>query len=393
MTSLTRLPVFGYGFRPFFLVGPLFAAVAVPAWLVIHAAGVSPLAGLPARLWHGHEMLFGFVIAAVAGFLLSAVPGWTGRRGFAGWPALTLTLAWLAGRMAMATASLLPWAVLALLELALLPLLIALLAPPLIRERNRNMVMLAVLGALWAADAAFLLAVLRGDAGLASTALQAAMNILLLLVTIVGGRVVPAFTGYVLRRAGETASLRSTAWVERVLPALMIAAVIGDAGWPQSALAGALSALLAALHGYRLSGWRSLRFGADPVLWVLHLAYAWLPLGYVLKAVAVTPGTAWASYWPHAFAIGTLATMIVAVASRTSLGHTGRPTRLQPAIAWACALLALAAAIRVGGPALWPQWPLAVLAAAAACWTVAFGLFLALYGPILTRPRVDGRTG
>ena len=145
-------------------------------------------------------MLFGFTVAAITGFLLSGVPSWTRNRGFGGLPVFSLTLVWLAGRTAFALAPFCSLPVLATVELAFLPLLIALIAPPIIRERNRNIAMLGVLAALWIADAAFLLALVRTDAELASRMLLTAMNIVLLLLTIVGGRILPAFTSNALRR-------------------------------------------------------------------------------------------------------------------------------------------------------------------------------------------------
>ncbi len=393
MTSVTRLPVFSYGFRPFFLASGVFAALSVPAWLLFYANGIAPLPRLPAQAWHGHEMIFGFVVAAVTGFLLTAVPSWTGRRGFGGWPVLGLILAWLAGRAALAAGAVVPLAVLATLELALLPLLAALLAPPLLRERNRNMAMLAVLALLWGADATFLVAMSRGDASLASRALLGAMNIVLLLLTIVGGRIVPAFTSNALRRADAAFTLRSYPWVERALPAAMISVIVIDALLPQQAIGGVLALVLALLHGWRLSGWRSLRARGDPILWVLHMAYLWLPLGFLLKGVALLTGAGWARFWQHAFAIGALATMILAVTSRTALGHTGRPLVVRPVIAVAYALVTLAAVIRVGAAGLWPDYYFVILVCAAACWTAAFGIFAVVYGPILALPRIDGKSG
>ena len=161
---LFRHPLFAYGFRPFFFFCGLYALLVVPAWLLIRASDMLPLDGLPPQLWHAHEMLFGFTAAAITGFLLSGVPSWTRNRGFGGLPVFSLSLVWLAGRAAFALAPFCSLPVLAAMELAFLPALIALIAPPIIRERNRNIAMLAVLAALWIADAAFLFALARADA-------------------------------------------------------------------------------------------------------------------------------------------------------------------------------------------------------------------------------------
>jgi uncharacterized protein involved in response to NO len=390
---LFRHPLFAYGFRPFFFFCGLYALLVVPAWLLIRASDMLPLAGLPPQLWHAHEMLFGFTVAAISGFLLSGVPSWTRNRGFGGLPVFSLTLVWLAGRAAFALAPFCSLPVIAILELAFLPALVALIAPPIIRERNRNIAMLAVLAALWIADAAFVFAMARADAALASRALLTALNIILLLLTIVGGRILPAFTSNALRRANADFSLHRYAWLETLLPIAMIAVIIVDL-WPfVPVLQGGLAILVAVLHGLRLSGWRSLRTRGDPMLWVLHLAYAWVPAGFALKGGALLDNAAWAQHWQHAFGIGAIATMILAVSTRTALGHTGRPLVVSRPIVVAYLLLALAAGLRVVAPVFWPESYSGVLLTAGISWMSAFLLFIVVYAPILGRPRIDGKPG
>jgi uncharacterized protein involved in response to NO len=386
-------PVFSYGFRPLFLSSGVVALLAVPVWLWVQWQQLALWGGAPPVLWHAHEMLFGFIGAAVAGFLLTAVPSWTSSRGFAGWPLVLLVLVWLAARVLLLAGPDGPWRVAVLLQLAFLPLLAALIAPPILRERNRNVVMLVVLAALWGSDAVFLYAVSVGQPELAARMLRFALDILLLLITIIGGRIVPAFTSNALRRNGETVALRSVPWLERVLPALMLVnAAAGALGLTPQPL-GFIALLAAALHGWRLAGWRGLRVGREPILWVLHLAYAWLPLGFVLKALALWTLADFAKFWLHAFGIGAAATMIVAVMTRASLGHTGRPLIVARSIAWAYGLLTLAAVSRVLLPHLgFVPYPV-VLLIAGAFWTAAFAIFVAVYGPILIRPRLDGRAG
>ena len=394
MKAILRTPLFSHGFRPFFLAAGVYALVAVPAWLWLERAGTSPLPTLPAQLWHGHEMVFGFVIAAVTGFLLTAVPSWTGRRGFAGLPLLLLTATWLAGRAAIATSAFLPLPLVALVELAFLPGLLALIAPPILRERNRNIPMLFIVGVLWLADAASLLAMARADVALGSAALAAAVDVVLLLLTIVGGRIVPAFTGNALRRADRSFTIHTHAPIERLLPAAMALNVVVDLWQPEFPVpAGVLALVLMALHGWRLSGWRSLRARGEPILWVLHLGYAWLPVGFALKAASLLTGAAWSGFWLHAFGIGAATTMILAVMTRASLGHTGRPLAVGRPVAAAYVLLCAAALIRVLGPAVWPRDYFHVLLAAGLCWASAFAIFLVVYAPILMRPRADGRRG
>jgi uncharacterized protein involved in response to NO len=386
-----RWTPFAYGFRPFFLAALAYAPVSLLAWLSIRAAGALPLKAFPPQLWHGHEMIFGFAAAAVAGFLLTAVPSWTGARGFAGKPLIALASLWLAGRLAFAFAAWLPGPVPVAVELALLPALAALVAPPLLRAHDRNTRLLFVLGALWCADAVFLLAWLRADAVLALTALRAAIDIVLLLVTIIGGRIVPAFTGNALRRRGIDAPMRGVPALDIAVIAAMAAMIVVDAVAALHPIAAPLAAFAAGGHLARLLGWQSVRTLRDPIVWVLHLAYAWLPIGLALKALHVGLGLSWAAQWLHALTMGAIATMIVAVVTRASLGHTGRALVVSRSTTLAYMLLAAGVLLRVFAPAFLDyEWTLGL---SGALWGSAFVLLVVVYAPILLRPRADGRPG
>jgi uncharacterized protein involved in response to NO len=391
--SGTRYVPFAYGFRPFFLAASLFAVLAMGAWAWILVAGRAPFGALPAHLWHGHEMLFGFIGAAIAGFLLTAVPSWTGSRGFAGAPLVVLAAAWLTGRVAFAAAGLLPWPVIAAAELAFLPLLAFLIGRALLRERNRNFPMLVIVALLWGIDAWFLEALRRGDPALASRALATGIGVVLLLVTIIGGRIVPSFTANALRQRGIAAEIRSRVPVETAVISAMALAVLVDALLPRHWVAGLVAAIAATAQAVRLAGWRSLRTLDEPIVWVLHAAYAWLPLGLALKAVQLLSGAGWATHWQHALTIGVAATMILAVMTRAALGHTGRPLVVTRAIAVAYALLLGAALVRVFGPALAPASYLGTIEASAMLWLAAWAIYVAVYAPILTRERADGKPG
>jgi uncharacterized protein involved in response to NO len=391
--SGARYVPFAYGFRPFFLAAGLFAVLAIGAWAWVLLSGSATFGALPVHLWHGHEMLFGFVGAAVAGFLLTAVPGWTGSRGFAGAPLLVLTAVWLVGRVAFAAAGLLPWPAIAGAELCFLPLLAFLIGRALLRERNRNLPMLVIIALLWGIDAWFLEALRRGDPALASRALATGIGIVLLLLTIIGGRIVPSFTANALRRRGIEAEIRSRTPVETVVIGAMSLAVLVDALFPRHWAAGLVAAIAATAQAIRLAGWRSLRILDEPIVWVLHAAYAWLPLGLALKAVHLLAGAGWATHWQHALAIGAAATMILAVMTRAALGHTGRPLVVTRAIAAAYALLLGAALARVFGPAVAPASYRTTIAVAAALWIAAWAIYVVVYAPILTRERADGKPG
>jgi uncharacterized protein involved in response to NO len=390
---MPQFSLFAYGFRPFFWAAGAYALLGLLAWLAIYVSGVLPLDDQPPQLWHGHEMLYGFVGAAIAGFLLTAVPSWTGARGFAGTPLILLGSIWLAGRLAFAGAAIVPIALIAICELAFLPVLAVLIAPPLLRARNRNTPLLLVLGVLWLADAVFMYALLRADAVLARNALLGALNVVLLLVTIIGGRIIPVFTANALRNRGVSADIRTHGWLDRATIAAMVAVVLVDLVAPWQSLAGWIAALAAVGQAARLAGWRGLRTLRDPLVWCLHLAYAWMPVGLAMKAALLLTGAGWGAHWLHALTIGVAASMVLAVMTRAALGHTGRPLQASRPIAVAYALLSLAALVRVFAPALGATDYLWTVIGAGMLWSAAFALFLIIYTPILMRPRVDGRPG
>lgn len=388
-----RFALFDYGFRPFFLVAGLSSFALIPIWLYFFVHHGVAFGALPAMYWHAHEMLYGFAGAAVAGFLLTAVPSWTGSRGFAGGPLYLLVGAWIAGRIAMATVGHFPFWVTALFELALLPLLAAVLAPPLIRSDNGNRPMLVVLGVLWLIDVAFLVGLYRGDVVLASRALSLAINCILILVTVIGGRIVPAFTANALRRNGDPVNLVKRGWVETLTIGSMIAITIVDAIAPFGAVSMMLAAIAAVSHAIRLSGWRSFKARGESILWILHVGYAWLPIGLALKACFLFGAYDWASKWQHALTAGVFGTMILAVMTRASLGHTGRPLRVGSSVTIAYILLTLSTGLRVFATALPQYLYVTALSIAGLGWAIAFLLFLIVYAPILIGPRADGKPG
>ncbi|HEU4780938.1 MAG TPA: NnrS family protein [Steroidobacteraceae bacterium] len=391
--SANRCALFDYGFRPFFLLSGLYALLIVPLWLYRFAHASTPFGSLPALYWHSHEMVYGFVMAAVAGFLLTAVPSWTGVRGFAGRPLFIAVCLWALGRVAMSAVGAIPFWMTAAAELVLLPVLLALLAPPIFRNANRNAPLLAVLAVLWLIDGAFLFALQRGDAVLAGSAMRLAIDFVLILVTVIGGRIVPAFTANALRQRGEEVSIITRRPVEVAVIAAMVAIAVVDAFAPLSTLSGVLALLAAAAHAIRLSGWRSFRTGGEPILWVMHLAYAWLPVGLALKAAALLADADWAAKWQHALTMGVFATMILAVMSRASLGHTGRPITVPRVIAVAYVLLTVSTVLRVFGTTLFPGHYLLSVSVAGLAWVLCFGIFVAVYAPILWSPRADGKPG
>lgn len=338
-------------------------------------------------------MLFGFIISAIAGFMLTAVPSWTGQKGFAGRPLIVLALLWLAARVLIASPALWPALLVSAIDLAFLPVLALFIAWPLLRENNRNTPLLGILGVLWLSNLVFHLGVIRHDTPLALHAAIVGIDIVLILVTVIGGRIIPAFTTAALRPTGMGGLVHSRLTLTVLSVAAMALVAIVDVFWPDTRLAGMIAAAAACLQGLRLLQWATLRTLRQPIVWVLHLAYAWLPVGLALKAVALLAGSAIAAFWLHALTIGAVTTMILGVMTRASLGHTGRALVVDRLIALAYALLTAAAVVRVFGlSGLGLSYP-AVIIFSSLFWTAAFAIFVAVYAPILWMPRADGKAG
>jgi uncharacterized protein involved in response to NO len=384
--------VFNYGFRPLFLAAGVAAVVLIPLWAVSFAFGTALGTQWPPTLWHGHEMLFGFVAAAVAGFLLTAVPSWTGQGGFAGRPLMALLTLWCLGRMAVFLSASLPSWLVAAVDVSFFPALGVLIAPPLLREINRNTPLLGVLAALTLCNGLFHWAVSRGNAPLAEHVLLITIEVLLVLATVIGGRIVPAFTASTLKQRGLTLA-PSVAIVERGTIGLMIAIVAFDILWPGTRVAGALAMAASAAQLIRMLRWRPFAIWREPIVWVLHLGYAWIPVGLALKGIAILSRAAFAAFWLHALTAGALTTLILAVMTRAALGHTGRPLKVAAPITAAYVLLTAAALVRVFGFVLLRVAYPAVVLSAGLLWTAAFALFVIVYTPILTGPRADGKAG
>lgn len=381
--------VLGYGFRPFFLLAAIQAALAIPLWLSFLLGFGLPTPTLAPLSWHAHEMLFGFVLAAMAGFLLTAVPSWTGQRGYAGAPLLVLALVWIIGRLVMTLPMGLAPLVVTAADLAFIPALALTLLPALLRSGNRrNFIFIGLLALLFASNLHFHLAGARQIGPL-----MLAVNVILLMVALIGGRILPAFTSSGLKARGMEVRIPRSPLLDNAALIATLAVVMIDIVLPRSGFAALAAASAALLLALRLSRWQGYRGLREPLIWVLHLAYLWLPIGLALKAAwlfgAPIPGTSWL----HALTAGAFSTMILAVMSRASLGHTGRELVAPATVVAAYWLISVAALMRVFGPMLWPAAYSTWMGASGALWSLAFFLFLVIYAPILCRPRIDGRAG
>jgi uncharacterized protein involved in response to NO len=377
-----------FGFRPFFLLGAAWAPIALAAFAAALGGGVPfPADGLALASWHAHEMLFGFVAAAVAGFLLTAVPTWTSSSPVSGLPLALLCLLWLGAR-----AVLWPWLGLQstpwiLLDAAFFPALAVAVAIALVRARNyRNFQFIVFLLLLAAADFVFLASHL-GWFEPPFDPLRFAANLVMLMITVVAGRIVPMFTRNALLRSRVNVAIEPTPWLERVSIAAIVAVLVVDLARPETALAGAVAAIASVLLLARASRWHGHRSLAMPIVWILHAGYAWLVVALALKAAWLLGSVQWAVNWLHALTAGAFGTMVLAVTTRVALGHTGRELVAAKPIVVAYGLVMAGAALRIVAPVVLPAYYVVGIAAAAFAWASAFVIFLVIYVPILVTPR------
>jgi uncharacterized protein involved in response to NO len=387
-----------YGFRTFFLFAGVYGALAMLAWAGFLFAGLPQPGGISPVQWHSHELLYGLVPAAIAGFLLTAISNWTGAPPIQGPGLLGLLLLWLAGRVAMWSGGLLPPLVIAVVDLAFLPALAGYVLVVLLRHGNhRNLIIAAVLLVLAFGNLCMHLGMAGHGQGWARAGELLGLNLITLLMVVIGGRIIPAFTANWLRARSQIPSVRLYPALERFvvpLTALMIPLDLLAVAYPGATavlLAAAAALAAAVLHGFRLVAWGGWHTAREPLLWILHLGYAWIVAALLLKALAVLPSIP-TTAWIHAMGAGAVGTLIVGVMTRVSAGHTGRPLRLVPyAVTLYVAITASALARLLVAFGVLGQQPGLLLAALA--WSIAFGGFAALYWPVLSRPRVDNRPG
>lgn len=395
--------LFGEGHRVFFLSAGLFAVFSMlvwTGWIAIHAAGGMvtdmPFAQ-PPHLWHAHEMVFGYGAAAMGGFFLTAVPNWTGAKAARHAFLAGATALWLAGRMAMWFSGSLPPLMVALADLAFLPLLGAKILTQLLqRPKPQNMMFLGVLALIWLGNLLVHLEWL-GWGGNEYGGLRLGLYATCALIAVLGGRVVPAFTRNAMLRAGrETGLPHSPAWLDGAgiaLPIVFAVAVAIDSVLPSglpAVLTGGLALMTGAAVLARMTGWRSLWTRRQPILWSLHAGFALLGLGYLATGLAALgAGSEVAAL--HVLGIGAVGGMTLAVMSRASLGHSGRPLIAPPSVALAYGLVLGATLARWAGSSLGVNAYYAGVLMAGILWIAAFACMLAGLWPAFWGPRADGR--
>lgn len=376
--------IFSYGFRPFFLAAGLWAIAAMALWIGALAAGWEIGGSYGGAYWHAHEMLFGYSSAALAGFLLTAVPNWTGRLPVSGWPLVVLFAVWCAGRLVLLAPDGLGMAASIAIDAAFLPLLLAICAREIIAGRKwKDLKILAGLLALAFANSGFHLLVAYG--GDAARANRLGVSAFVMLVAIMGGRVVPSFTrNWLVKRHGIDLPVPYNQFDTMALLAALLALVL----WvllPET-LPTALACLLAgALHLVRLWRWRGWQSWDEKLVLILHLGYAFVPLGFLAIAAAQL-GWAEPVAALHVFTVGAIGVMTLAIMSRATRGHTGLPLTASAMTVASYAAL-LAAAVLRPLASIWPNLATQLLSATGLCWIIAFALYVIEYGPALVQRR------
>ncbi|RON05387.1 NnrS family protein [Pseudomonas brassicacearum] len=384
MPSIKHVPLWSLGFRPFFLAGSAFACIALAVWglwLYGRLPGAQPMGGMLA--WHRHEMPFGFATAIIGGFLLTAVPNWTGRPGLSGWPLLGLLLVWLVARLAWLMPVSAPW--LLALQVPFLPLLVVVLGRDLIAARKReNYPILLMISVLAGCQLLTLWGMVQDDIAVQRRGVLAALWLVATLMSVIGGRVIPFFIQRGLNRPqGSIAQPLQTKMllIASLLAALMIGAGFNDTPRPWLA---ALYVLISGLHLVRLWRWYDNGIWRVPLLWSLYLAYAWLLIATLAMALWQLGVMTQQSLATHSLAVGGIGGLVLAMIARVSLGHTGRLLQPSKAVVLGFGLLLLAGVCRV----FVVPFSSYGLAISAVFWCAAFALFLWRYTRILLGPRV-----
>jgi len=376
-------------FRPFFLLAGAAAAILISLWLAVWSGVMSgPQYFTSPILWHAHEMIFGFATAVVVGFLMTASQNWSGKRGVHGRRLQVLVAVWLAARI-------MPWLVTApsliyaALDLAFLILAVIFLIPHLLQaSQKRNMGLLAVLAFLGGANAMVHMEAAGWVHGVASRGLALAVGMITVIIVVIGGRVIPVFT----RNAEKSAKVRSFRTLDLACVTLTAAYALSDAALPASTFFGITTLVAAAANTLRWLLWDPWSTRHQPMLWILFSGYLWLVLGLYLRGLGVWQPIA-PSLGIHAIGVGSIGVLIYGMMPRVSLGHTGRPIHAQRALVAGFVLINGAAAVRVVGAGLVPNFYTDAVIVAGLLWTLAFVIFFGIFVRVLTAPRVDGRPG
>jgi len=388
MRAWTGPAILAYGFRPFFFGAAVWAALAMMLWVPMLSGRVSLPTAFDPVSWHAHEFLFGYLGAVVAGFLLTAVPNWTGRLPLVGWPLGGLAVLWLLGRLAVALSLALPPLFVAVADLAFPVVLGAVILREIVGGKNwRNLIVLAMLAVFTLANAVFHLEAARGDYAAQGYGLRLGLGAGIMMIAVIGGRIVPSFTrNWLAKRGPGRLPVPPMQTFDKLSLLALLAALLAWVAAPYHAASGLALLLAGLMHLIRLARWAGDRTLAEPLVTVLHIAYAFLPLGALALGVEIlSPGGLGMAGAQHLWMAGATGLMTLAVMTRATLGHTGQALSAGPGtiaiyIALVLAVLARAAA------GLWPDQAAWLHGLSGLTWITAFGGFALLYGRVLLRP-------
>lgn len=395
-----RLPLktfhylFSLGFRPFFLMASLYASWSAVTWILLYTTPLSiPHLWSDSAIWHAHEMIFGYTSAVIAGFLLTAVPNWTKVRPIRAWPLILLTLLWLAGRILMHAGATLPWVTVAIVDVLFLPVIGIILLKAVIKGRNtRNYVFFLILGLLTILNT-LIHATIQGYTFWLNTsqALHASVFLIILMITVFGGRVIPIFTRNALKVAGTEVTITNIPALEKACPAsVAILACLTISGTTENSLTGCIAFLAGFLNLIRMSAWKGHRTLNMPIVWILHAGYSWISIGLITYGLALLAFPQLQLIALHILTIGGIGTTTLAMMTRVSLGHTGHQLKAAQAIVVAYLVLQTAVLIRIIGGLNFMDYSTSI-SLSGIMWSIAFGVFSIIYLPILLRPRADER--
>jgi uncharacterized protein involved in response to NO len=382
-------PLFGLGFRVFFALAGLSALILIMLWNAIFKGALTADHYFADNVWHAHEMLLGYSVAVIAGFLLTAVKNWTGKPTLNGDALAGQALLWLYGRILPFYSGLLPDVFIAAVDFAFLPILAYQISKPIMQARHfKSLVFIGLLLLLTLGNSLIHGEILGLCQNTAWIGIQLVVATIIILILILAGRVFPFFTE---RGLSGTLIIRNP-----LLDALSIGSAISVFTMQMLSISGtflAITAIFAVLvNSARLSGWYVQRIWYVPLLWILYLGYGWIILGFILTALSAYSWVA-PSLALHAFTIGGIGVLTLGMMARVSLGHTGRALRASNAIAIAFVLINLTALLRVLLPIALPKWYDIIIYGSTLSWLAAFSLFMFVYAPILTSPRFDGEEG
>lgn len=378
--------ILSYGFRPLFLGAGIWAGLAMVLWI----AAVSGAVALPTRFapidWHAHELLYGYLPAVMAGFLFTAVPNWTGRLPIVGWPLLALVAIWVGGRVTITTSALLPAAVAPLVDLAFLALVATIVGREILAGKNwRNLPVLAAVGLLWVGNLVFHFEAFEGKAS-GGFGARIGIAVAIFLILLIGGRIVPSFTRNWLAQRGSGPLPAPMGRFDAIALAVAGLALVAWIAAPEAPTSGALCCAAGLFHLGRLTRWAGWRSFAEPLVTILHVGYLFAPIGFLAVAASIlVPGSIAPGAALHAWTAGAVGVTTLAVMTRASLGHTGRPLTATPAIDAIYAAAIAAAVLRISDGIT--SGSTLVVTLAGLLWIAAFGGFVVAFFRLLTMPR------